>query len=376
MKKLYLILGIAALITACTGEKSTKNEFILNGKFADANSKFEGKEIYLMKFDEKTDNYFSLDTTTVTNGTFTFHETLDTPNEVRFISTYGFPKAVFFVGEAGNIELDLDSMLVPTLKGTELNDKYQAYLAERQSSADQIQEIKKEAAKAKEENRLTPEYEKELEKKFDSLYDGTKEYIFSFAKENITNPIGQYILIDKYISFDKDQLEQLFSQIDEESQKKGMFVKPRKRFNILKATAVGNNFTDIKGLTPDGKPLALSDIAGKGKYVLVDFWASWCPPCRKDMPEVVKLYNQYKSKGFEIVGVSLDSDNAAWVKGIKDLKITWPQVSDLKGWQTELGGAYAVNSIPHMVLLDKEGKIVANKITVPELSDKLAELLK
>lgn len=371
MKKFYLLLGIAALIAACSGRKVEKKEFTLNGKFAD-NSKFEGKDIYLMRSDNQT----SLDTAKVTNGTFTFQETLEGEPEMRFISIEGSPKSIFFVAESGNIELTLDSTLVPTLKGTELNDKYQEYLSKRESFNEKMQEIRKEATKAKEDKKFTPELEKEFDNKSEALYNESREYIFSFAKDNATNPVGKYVLTDRYKAFDKSQLEDIFSKLDTAIQGDSKFAEAKKRFEILKTTDVGNKFTDIKGKTPDGKDLALSDIAGKGKYVLVDFWASWCPPCRKEMPEVVKLYNQYKSKGFEIVGVSLDNDNAAWQKGIKDLNITWPQVSDLKGWKTELGGAYAVSSIPHMILLDKEGKIIANKIGVSELSDKLAELLK
>ena len=119
----------------------------------------------------------------------------------------------------------------------------------------------------------------------------------------------------------------------------------------------------------------MSDYAGKGKVVLVDFWASWCGPCRQEMPNVVKVYNQYKDKGFEIVGVSLDQTEEAWKKGIADLGITWPQMSDLKYWQCEAAAIYGVNAIPHTVLIDKDGTIIERNLRGEKLYERIAELL-
>ena len=125
-----------------------------------------------------------------------------------------------------------------------------------------------------------------------------------------------------------------------------------------------------------GKTHKLSEYVGKGKIVLIDFWASWCPPCRRDMPNMVEVYKQYKSKGFEIVGISLDSKQEAWEKGVKDLQITWPQLSDLKGWKNDGAALYGVNSIPHTVLVDKDGTILAKGLHAKEIGEKLKELLK
>lgn len=123
-----------------------------------------------------------------------------------------------------------------------------------------------------------------------------------------------------------------------------------------------------------GVSVALSDF--RGKYVLLDFWASWCPPCRKETPHLVELYKQYKNKGFEIIGISLDSKADAWEKGVKDLNITWPQLSDLKGWQNAGAALYGVNSIPHTLLVDKDGTIIAKNIHGEEIDAQLQEALK
>ena len=108
----------------------------------------------------------------------------------------------------------------------------------------------------------------------------------------------------------------------------------------------------------------------------MDFWASWCPPCRRDMPNLVAAYKKYKNKGFEIVGISLDSKADAWAKGVKDLNITWTQLSDLQGWKNSGAQLYGVNSIPHTVLVDKDGTIIAKNLHGEEIDAKLQEILK
>ena len=144
----------------------------------------------------------------------------------------------------------------------------------------------------------------------------------------------------------------------------------------MKATAVGQKFTDFEMQTPDGKSVKLSDYVGKGKVVLVDFWASWCGPCRREMPNLVEAYAKFKGKNFEIVGVSLDQDGAAWKEAINKLNMTWPQMSDLKFWQSEGAQLYAVNSIPHTVLIDGDGTIIARGLHGEELQTKIAEAVK
>jgi thiol-disulfide isomerase/thioredoxin len=107
----------------------------------------------------------------------------------------------------------------------------------------------------------------------------------------------------------------------------------------------------------------------------VDFWAAWCGPCRRENPNNVSLYADYKDKGFEILGVSFDNNREDWIKAINDDGLTWPQVSDLKGWKSAAGKLYGVSSIPHTVLLDKEGVIIAKNLRGEELREKVAELL-
>jgi peroxiredoxin len=150
---------------------------------------------------------------------------------------------------------------------------------------------------------------------------------------------------------------------------------------LLKAidarSKVGQNkpYQDVQLPDANGKSVALSNYVGKGKYVLVDFWASWCGPCIQEMPNVVAAYAKYKDKGFEIVGISLDEDKASWLKAIDAHKMTWPQLSDLKGWESVAAQLYGVQSIPFTMLIGKDGKIVATNLRGDELDHKLGELL-
>ena len=125
----------------------------------------------------------------------------------------------------------------------------------------------------------------------------------------------------------------------------------------------------------DGKPVMLSDIYKQHKYLLVDFWASWCAPCRQENPNVVSVWEKYHNQGFDVMGVSLDSNKEAWLKAVKDDKLTWTQVSDLKGWKNSAAAEYAVNSIPSNILLDQNGKIVAHNLRGDDLRNEISALL-
>ena len=144
--------------------------------------------------------------------------------------------------------------------------------------------------------------------------------------------------------------------------------------NARKITAIGKIAPDFTQPDTSGKPVKLSDL--RGKYVLVDFWASWCGPCRAENPNLVKTFDRYKDKGFTVLGISLDQPGKkdAWLAAIHKDNLTWTQVSDLKFWDNEVAVLYGVKAIPTNLLLDPEGKIIAKDLRGEDLSKKLSEL--
>jgi len=171
-----------------------------------------------------------------------------------------------------------------------------------------------------------------------------------------------------------DEQRMLLTRLQTEIREKQMAQQQQQQQRQQQAAAVqvGMAAPEIALPTPEGEMLNLSDL--RGKVVLVDFWASWCRPCRAENPNVVRVYNKYKDQGFEILGVSLDRDRAAWLQAIEKDGLTWPHISDLKFWQSQAAQTYGVTAIPYTVLVDRDGTIIAERLRGGSLEAKLAEI--
>ena len=218
---------------------------------------------------------------------------------------------------------------------------------------------------------------KKIEAQIRDIEKEIKEKVYkAFLKGSPNSPVAFYAL-QQYAGWDidPDMVEPLFKTLPASQQQYASVIALKERIDIAKKTAVGRYAMDFIQNDTLGKPVSLSSF--KGKYVLVDFWASWCGPCRQENPNVVKAFNKYKDKSFTILGVSLDRPNAQdrWLKAIHDDNLTWTHVSDLKFWDNEVAKQYGIRAIPQNLLIDPQGKIIARNLDGEELEQKLGEVL-
>lgn len=366
MKKLtYLVIATAALgMVACTGNKAG---YVVTGTVEGA---ADGDTVYLQEATGR--NLTKLDTAVISKGTFTFKGTQDSAvNRYVTCEVNGEPLMVDFFLENGKINVTLGKD-DDSVTGTANNDAYQELRAKINAVSKKmngIYESMGDTTLSDEQKEAKQKEGAQLEQEYDTI-------IKEAVQKNITNPVGVFLFRQTFYNNSTAENEALLQQIPANFQNDEAITRIKELTDKQKKTAVGTKFVDFEMQTPDGKAVKLSDYVGKGKVVLVDFWASWCGPCRREMPNLVEVYAKNKGKNFEIVGVSLDQDDAAWKEAIKKMNMTWPQMSDLKFWQSEGAQLYAVNSIPHTVLIDGDGTIIARGLHGEELQAKIAEAVK
>ncbi|WP_277465305.1 TlpA disulfide reductase family protein [Parabacteroides sp. PF5-6] len=332
--------------------------FQLNGKI---DSRYDGKQIMLFTF--RQDTIHSVDTAVVQNGTFRFlgDEYVD---DFSLVSIGNYPDKVLsseVILNKGSIYLEFDTL--NRVWGGELNDKFLAFRDSIESLYTQMRAF--DAASQHDEYART--------------FKHHMAYTYDFMVENQRNLLGLYAFnafLGHYTLEDPSRFEELCDWFDKE--RKSAVVKRELRHKELYAQrqqSQGDKYIDFELQTPSGETERLSDYVGKSEYIFIDFWASWCGPCIADMPYLKKVYEKYKDKGLEVIGISIDHDKKSWLKALERVDAPWRHLSDLKGKPSPLTEAYRINEIPYGILLNKEGSIIATNLRGLVLDEKMQELI-
>ena len=270
----------------------------------------------------------------------------------------------------GNSEVDFT---VGAARGTKENEGMHLWKERMMPVEGELKKLMTEYEEHKKNNTLTEGIYTEIVTKYDSLQALLMVQSEQCYAENLQAKFPAYFFAHSISQMPREKVLALADQ-NPEFLKVKLLERAQGYIDAWRRAAVGMTFTDLEMNDLEGKPFRLSNVAGKGTYVLVDFWASWCGPCRKEMPEVKALYEKYHAKGFDIVGVSFDNKEKAWKDAVQSMGLPWHHMSDLKGWECAAAGIYGINSIPATLLVDPDGKIIANGLRAHQLAEKLAEI--
>jgi peroxiredoxin len=363
MKNVLLIALLLGIIS-CT----TKPSYEVKIKLAAA----EGKA-YLSQ--RVKGDWVKLDSVALVSGEGVFKGVVKNPEIYYLGLSSKKEKLPFFIDNALiSIAGSADTLMNAKVSGSKVQDELKTLEAKLEvidKQGNDLYKLSKEASKngekVKADSLMTL-----ADNAFTNVDNMQKDYI----KANPASYVSPYILGRVYYDMEADVLDGFLSGLDAKLDSVPTILTLKDRVAKLKLVAIGQIAPDFTMNDAAGNPVKLSDIYSKNEYTLIDFWASWCGPCRRENPNVVVVFNSYKTKGFGVFGVSLDADKAKWEKAIADDQLTWPHVSDLKGWKNEAAALYSVNSIPANLLVDKTGKIIGRNLREEKLREKIAELLK
>jgi len=377
--KIHLLafLIFTTLISCNQSGIVSENEYEVSVK---AEGVFNGLRAYL-KTNEDPRNPITTDTAVVYKEGFTFKGQIE-GTEMRSLTIDGVNGQTTILLEPGNIEVVVykDSIYKSTVEGSFNNAVFNDYKKEYKAQMDDLNSVRKAIVASQNDSTLT----KSLKKQMDSLRIEFKKFVFQFIKAN-TDADFSLLLLNSVVDqkgFNLNLASEAYDQINNSIKIKtinNQIISNQIKTKIKLAeksqlVAIGQIAPNFSAPNPEGEFVELNKI--KGKVTIIDFWASWCKPCRIENPNLVKLYNKYHIKGLEIISVSLDRESQKdfWLKAIEKDQLSWYNISNLKFWQEPIAKLYGVNSIPATFIIDKNGILIAEKLRGSQLDQKIKEL--
>ena len=383
MKQFLRLVLISIIAISCKNDID-RTDYVIDGN---AEGMYNGIRVYLSAVDA-TGRQVNIDTAIVMNETFKMTGQLNHP-KLHFISVNGLVGKLPIMIENTEMKLNINKSALGNSQvlGSKSNDllrEYDTTINDLKLKSKTLSTEYRAAQIAKDTLAI-----KTIEPKLIELGKNMNNLGFDFAKKNNTSFVALQIFTNELrkSNLDLEELKTIFNGFSEDIKNSDEAKIVINRLDFLtkkaeaeKSTAIGEKAPEFSAPNPDGETIALNEVVSKNKITIIDFWAAWCGPCRRENPNILKIYNQYHTKGLEIIGVGLDgrrgqqNPKEAWVKAINDDNLTWYQVSNLKYFD-EIAQSYNVNSIPSMFILNNKGEIIAKNLRGKDLENKIAELL-
>ena len=386
MKKLILSFLAVASIVSCN--KVGSNEFEIEGNGSGLK---DGLNVYLKMQDTVTNNLVNVDTVKIENGKFKFEGEVKEPS-LHFITIDSTQNQIPFILEEGKITVAVnkDTIYKSIVSGTYSNEQLVAYSKETEKIQKKVQKFQETNREKIQQAQMTSDTVtmNALMKEYKTYQDEFKDISLKHVEDNPKSYIS-LLFIKQFINdptFDSARATKMYENLDPvlKNTREGKSIKKtldgvktaEKKKNNSNSTAVevGTLAPNFSAPNTEGKDTSLK--SAMGKLTLIDFWASWCGPCRKENPNVVALYKDFHAKGLNIIGVSLDEKADKWKDAIAKDQLTWTQVSNLKGWEDPIARTYFVDGIPATFLIDEKGVVIAKDLRGEELRAKIASILK